>query len=111
MDVSATVKEIVGQPSARPIPDSIQAAGNFLAQKYGQAVQGILLYGSCLRAGTDENGLVDCYVIVDQYASVYQSTWLALLNRWLTAQRVLWGGGSRRANSAHEICGAVFGGF
>jgi hypothetical protein len=83
MDVSATVKEIVGQPSVRPIPDSIQAAGNFLAQKYGQAVQGILLYGSCLRAGTDQNGLVDCYVIVDQYASVYQSAWLALLNRWL----------------------------
>jgi hypothetical protein len=83
MDVSATVKEIVGQPSVRPIPDSIQAAGNFLAQKYGQAVQGILLYGSCLRAGTDQNGLVDCYVIVDQYASVYSSTWLALLNRWL----------------------------
>jgi len=83
MDVSATVLEIVGQPSARPIPDAIQAAGNFLAQKYGQAVQGILLYGSCLRAGTDQNGLVDCYVIVDQYASVYQSTWLALLNRWL----------------------------
>jgi hypothetical protein len=83
MDVSATVKEIVGQPSVRPIPDSIQAAGKFLAQKYGQAVQGILLYGSCLRAGTDQNGLVDCYVIVDQYASVYQSTWLALLNSWL----------------------------
>ena len=83
MDVSATVLEIVGQPSARPIPDSIQAAGNFLAQKYGQAVQGILLYGSCLRAGTDQNGLVDCYVIVDEYASVYSSTWLALLNRWL----------------------------
>jgi len=83
MDVSTTVLEIVGQPSARPIPDSIQAVGNFLAQKYGQAVQGILLYGSCLRAGTDQNGLVDCYVIVDQYTSVYSSTWLGLLNRWL----------------------------
>ena len=83
MDVSATVIEIVGQPSARPIPDSIQAAGNFLAKKYGKAVQGILLYGSCLRAGTDHDGLVDCYVIVDQYALVFTSTWLALLNRWL----------------------------
>ena len=83
MDVSATVIEIVGQPSARPIPDSIQAAGNFLAKKYGKAVQGILLYGSCLRGGTDHDGLVDCYVIVDQYALVFTSTWLALLNRWL----------------------------
>lgn len=83
MDGSLSVLEIVSQPSARPIPVPIQAAGNFLAQKYGQAVQGILLYGSCLRAGTDQDGLVDCYVIVDQYASVYPSIWLALLNRWL----------------------------
>ena len=83
MNGSPTVLEIVSQPSARPIPASIQAAGNFLATKYGQAVQGILLYGSCLRAGTDQDGLVDCYVIVDQYASVYPSAWLALLNRWL----------------------------
>jgi hypothetical protein len=75
--------EIVGQPSTQAIPSSIQAAGDFLANKYGQAVQGILLYGSCLRAGTDHNGLVDCYVIVDQYATVYSSSWLALLNRWL----------------------------
>jgi hypothetical protein len=26
---------------------------------------------------------VDCYVIVDRYASVYQSMWMARLNRWL----------------------------
>ena len=83
MNGFSTVLEIVSQPSAQPIPASIQAAGNFLAKKYGQAVQGILLYGSCLRAGTDQDGLVDCYVIVDQYASVYPSAWLALLNRWL----------------------------
>ncbi|GJL68194.1 MAG: hypothetical protein NPIRA06_08290 [Nitrospirales bacterium] len=83
MDGSPTVLDVVSQPSARPIPVSIEAAGNFLAEKYGKAVQGILLYGSCLRAGTDQDGLVDCYVIVDQYASVYQSVWLTLLNRWL----------------------------
>ena len=83
MALSAAILEIVGQPSTQAIPYSIQAAGNFLAKKYGQAVQGILLYGSCLRAGTDHNGLVDCYVIVDHYTAVYSSTWLALLNRWL----------------------------
>ena len=83
MNGFSSVLEIVSQPSAQPIPASIQAAGNFLAKKYGQAVQGILLYGSCLRAGTDQDGLVDCYVIVDEYASVYPSAWLALLNRWL----------------------------
>ncbi len=83
MTLSTTLLEIVGQPSAQPIPPSIQVAGNFLAQKYGQAVQGILLYGSCLRAGTDKNGLVDCYVIVDRYTAVYPSAWMARLNGWL----------------------------
>ena len=83
MALSSRVIEIVGQSSAQSLPYSIQAAGNFLAKKYGQAVQGILLYGSCLRAGTGQNGLVDCYVLVDRYAAVYSSTWLALLNSWL----------------------------
>jgi hypothetical protein len=80
---STALLDIVGQPSAQSIPPSIQAAGNFLANKYGQAVQGILLYGSCLRTGTDQNGLVDCYVIVDQYTAVYPSAWMARLNDWL----------------------------
>ncbi len=83
MSISTTVLEVVKQPSARPIPDSIQAAGRYLVQKYGQSVQGVLLYGSCLRTGSDENGLVDCYVIVDKYASVYSSKWVSLLNHWL----------------------------
>ena len=83
MNPSETILEIVGQPSTQSLPPSIQAAGSFLAKKYGRAVQGVLLYGSCLRAGTDRDGLVDCYVIVDQYKAVYQSTWLALFNKWL----------------------------
>jgi len=80
---SVAILEIVGKPTTQAIPLTIQAAGNSLAKKYSQAVQGILLYGSCLRAGTDVNGLVDCYVIVDQYEAVYPSTWLARLNCWL----------------------------
>ena len=83
MVVSEALIEVVAQPSAQPIPRSIQAAGDFLAEKYGKAVQGILLYGSCLRAGTDQDSLVDCYVIVNQYTAVYSSAWLARLNRWL----------------------------
>ena len=83
MAVSAEMLRIVGQPSDQSIPHAMQAAGNFLANKYGKSVQGILLYGSCLRAGTDKNGLVDCYVIVDQYTAVYPSVWLARLNGWL----------------------------
>ena len=83
MALSTEMLRIVGQLSDQPIPLAIQAAGNFLAHKYGRAVQGILLYGSCLRAGTDQNGLVDCYAIVDDYRTVYTASWLALFNKWL----------------------------
>ena len=83
MALSPTLFKIVAQASTQPLPLSIQAAGNFLAKKYGKSVQGILLYGSCLRAGTDQNGLVDCYVIVDDYRAVYSSSWLAMFNTWL----------------------------
>ncbi len=83
MPPSQEILRIVGQPSRQSIPWSIQAAGNFLANKYGQAVQGVLLYGSCLRAGTDQDGLVDCYVLVDRYSAVYSSNWLKRGNHWL----------------------------
>ena len=83
MALSTTLLEIVSQPSAQTIPHAFQTAGSYLAQKYGQAVQGILLYGSCLRAGTDQDGLVDCYVLVDRYSAVYSSNWLARFNQWL----------------------------
>ena len=83
MNVSPSVIKVVAQPSDRPIPKAIRAVGDALSKRYGPSALGVLLYGSCLRAGTDQDSLVDCYVIVDQYASVYSSTWLALLNRWL----------------------------
>lgn len=46
-------------PSARALTDALRA-------RYGAAVVAILLYGSCLRRTTDE-GLVDLYILVDDY--------------------------------------------
>jgi hypothetical protein len=90
MNVSSTVWEIVAQPSSRPISKAIRAVGDALAKKYGSSALGVLLYGSCLRAGTDHDSLVDCYVLVDDYGSVYQKAWLALFNRWLPPNVFYW---------------------
>jgi hypothetical protein len=46
---------------------------------YGDAVRGVLFYGSCLRRSDDE-GVLDLYVLVDDYRSTYRSAWLTLLN-------------------------------
>jgi hypothetical protein len=83
MKISRQVLEIVAQPSRRSIPHAFQMVADSLSKKYGSAVLGVLLYGSCLRAGTHKDSLVDCYVLVKDYSSVYSQFWLVLFNRWL----------------------------
>lgn len=90
MNISPRVFEVVAQPSGRPVPMVFRIVADALSKKYGPSALGVLLYGSCLRAGTDKDGLVDCYVLVDRYASVYSKTWLAQLNRWLPPNVFYW---------------------
>ncbi len=60
-----------------------------LRQKYGPALQGVLVYGSCLRSGDFYEGLVDLYVIVDSYHACYGPGGLALGN-WLLPPNVFY---------------------
>lgn len=83
MNIAASLVEIVAQPSDRPIPEVFRAVGDDLTKKYGPSALAVLLYGSCLRTRTDIDSLVDCYVLVDHYTSVYSQGWLAWVNRWL----------------------------
>jgi hypothetical protein len=64
---------------ARPVSAGACAVTDGLRALYPQAVRGILFYGSCLRASDDE-GVLDLYVLVDRYRTTYDSRWLALLN-------------------------------
>jgi len=80
---SSQLLDLVSQPSKRDIPESIEAVGRVLVEKYKNAALGVLFYGSCLRAGSDQESLVDCYVLVENYRKAYQSRWLALANRLL----------------------------
>ncbi|GIX29882.1 MAG: hypothetical protein KatS3mg124_0354 [Porticoccaceae bacterium] len=54
-----------------------------LEDRYGAALQGALLYGSCLRSGDFRDGLVDLWVVVDQYSHAYGRRIAALANRLL----------------------------
>lgn len=53
-----------------------------LRRQYPGAVAGVLMYGSCLRSGELYDGLVDLYLVVDDYG-IYRSPLLALANRLL----------------------------
>ena len=62
---------------------AIHALADTLLDTYGEAVQAILFYGSCLRTGDDRGGLVDLYVLVDRYRAAYSKSTLAFLNKIL----------------------------
>jgi hypothetical protein len=63
-------------PAVRVLIDEI-------LRRHGDAARGILFYGSCLRSGDDLDGLVDLYLLVDDYRSAFKSRTQAFLNALL----------------------------
>lgn len=82
----STEKKLIDQVRrqiTQPASGAIHALADRLLGTYGEAVQAILFYGSCLRTGDDRGGLVDLYVIVDRYRSVESRRLLAIFNKLL----------------------------
>jgi len=74
---------LVRQRAALPAGAAVQALVERIRATYGDAVRGILFYGSCLRSGDDRGGMVDLYVIVERYRDAYPSRFWAVLNKIL----------------------------
>lgn len=89
VSVPAHVRLIARRWEATPLVPELALLGEDLLRRYGDAVVGILYYGSCLRKGDASEGLVDLYVIVDTYRSVYRLSPRGLLN-WLMPPNVLY---------------------
>ena len=82
-DGAAALVEFIAdeiQSSTSPGASSMVAA---LREQHGGSIAAILFYGSCLRKGTDEDGLLDLYVLVDRYRDFYPGRGLAMLNALL----------------------------
>lgn len=62
-----------------PVDALLEAIG----QRYGTSVVAVLIYGSCMRSNDPFDGLVDLYVLVDDYTKAYQNRWLSWSNRLL----------------------------
>ena len=54
-----------------------------LRDRHGDSITAVLFYGSCLRSGDLLDGIVDLYLIVDDYRSFYDSKLQAIANRLL----------------------------
>jgi hypothetical protein len=68
---------------AAPPPDAVVALGAIPRARFGLHARAVLFYGSCRRAGDDAGGIVDLYVLVDDYRAAYGTLLPALANRLL----------------------------
>jgi hypothetical protein len=81
--LSATLTQLVTNEVSRPASAVAEAVAEAIRQQLGAGVAAILFYGSCLRTGEIENGVLDFYALVDSYRVVFPSRVLAALNALL----------------------------
>jgi len=68
---------------AQPVSPGARALAERIRARHGAAVRAVLFYGSCLRRGDDQEGVLDLYVLVEDYRSAYASWAHAAMNRLL----------------------------
>lgn len=78
-----SLRELVAAELARPADERVREVAAAIAERYGAAARAVLFYGSCLRTGEIEGGMLDFYLIVSDYRSAYAKRWLAAANRLL----------------------------
>lgn len=64
-------------------PDAGAALTEALRARFDPQARAVLFYGSCRRANDDVGGIVDLYVLVDDYRAAYGALLPALANRML----------------------------
>jgi hypothetical protein len=88
MNSADTPVNAVSRPEAPDSP-ALRALVEALRRRHGDALNAILLYGSCLRSGDFFDGLVDLYLVVDRYTDFYTRKLRALAN-WLLPPNVFY---------------------
>ena len=83
MSLSPALLALTHHLDGNDVPDAIHALCETLLRLYPQNIQAILYYGSCLRSDSDLEGIVDLYVVVDRYSSIYPNTFFAFTNALL----------------------------
>jgi len=82
-DAGRELVEVVSRQCSQSVPDLYTAITEQIRRDYGEALIGILFYGSCLNHEDVENNIVDLYILVDDYGNVYDKKHRACLNAWL----------------------------
>jgi hypothetical protein len=97
------LKTIVREWSSCAAPAEVTALADAARQRH-DGVSAVLFYGSCMRSNRFDEGIVDLYLLVDDYRRAFGSRLQALLNRLLPPNvfylEVPYGGKTVRAKYA-----------
>jgi hypothetical protein len=80
---------LVNRQDTRELPPAVKALTDEILSRYGSAALVVLFYGSCFRSGDASEGLVDLYLLVDNYRSAYGKWWPAFIN-WVLPPNVFY---------------------
>jgi len=83
MEIPSQLLASISRVSERPASPAVAVLIDEILARYGETAQGILFYGSCLRSGDDLDGLVDLYLLVDDYRKAFKNRMQAFLNALL----------------------------
>jgi len=75
--------DLVAAQIPRTFSTELLALRDSLLGRYNEAVDAILFYGSSLRSGDALDGLVDLYLVVDDYRNAYHKALPAVFNKLL----------------------------
>jgi len=76
-------KTLTGSETKASGPQALDALAAELCRHYGSCINSILFYGSCLRNKNPFDGIVDLFLIVDNYADFYHNRIRAFGNWFL----------------------------
>lgn len=105
MDSAAeSLRALVAAELQQPAPAAAIAMGEEIGRRHGHGIAAILFYGSCLRRSDPAEGVLDFYLLVDDYRLFYGRSGPALANAALPPNvfyvECPWNGGTLRAKYA-----------
>jgi hypothetical protein len=83
MPTPIQVHTLICRQVSRTASPAVRALTDEILLRYGSSAQAVLFYGSCLHTGDPYEGIIDLYLLVDDYRLAYRRRLYAILNKLL----------------------------
>lgn len=78
-----SLTQLVAEELAVPVQAGVSEFASYIAAQFNGAARAVLFYGSCLRSEQLQGEMLDFYLIVSDYKTAYDKSWLSTWNRRL----------------------------